>query len=471
MTTQVRSDGEAGRIARVIVLALAFLAGALGLAAQENVRGALVLDLDGAVSPATADYLTRGLAVAAERGAALAVIRVNTPGGLDSSTRQIVQAILASPVPVAVYVAPGGARAASAGTYILYASHVAAMAPGTSVGAATPVSMGGGGLPFGGGPDDEDRDAEDGGDEAGQIAPRDPMTAKMVNDAVANIRGLAELRGRNADWAEQAVRQAATLTASGAREAGVIDIVATSLDDLISQADGRTVEVAGRSVTLETSGLTVETLEADWRTRLLAIITDPNIALLLMVVGFYGILFELLNPGALVPGTIGAISLLTGLYALSVLPVSYAGVGLMLLGLALVLAEAFTPSFGILGIGGAVALMLGATMMFDGDVPGLDLSWGALAALGVLSLLFSLLVARLAVTSHRHRVTTGVEDLIGATGRVLDWEGMKGHVHVHGERWQARAATPLSPDDPVRVTAITGLVLVVAPGPPDPGTE
>ena len=441
---------------------------------------AYVLEVKGVVSPAMRDLIGRHLKYAAERNANIMILQLHTPGGLYNSMQEIIQDILDSPVPVATYVAPAGSHAASAGTYMLYASHIAAMAPGTSIGAATPVAMGGlpgGGNPSGDGGADQTPEAEGEGAEDAETAeespaprnqpasrpPADASMAKAINDAVSHIRGMAELRGRNADWAERAVREAVTLTASAAAEQNVVDFVARTTQDLLSQAHGRTVDLNGAEHVLDTEGLEIITLSPDWRTRLLATITNPSVAILLMVLGFYGILFELFNPGALVPGTVGAISLLTGLYALSILPFSIAGLALILLGLALILAEAFSPSFGILGIGGTIAVVLGAMLVFDSDVPGLELSWPALAALGVASLAFSALIARLAVVSHRGRVTTGAEEMVGIDAKVLDWNGNEGHVLAHGERWRARAAGPLVPGQPVRVTAMDGLVLTVMP--------
>jgi membrane-bound serine protease (ClpP class) len=479
MGSLTAAGGRAALGMRLAFFTLLALVGLGGLTQSQTGPGgdrrAVVLTLDGAVSPASADYITRGIADAAAEGAALVVLRMDTPGGLDSSMRTIIREILASPVPVATYVAPSGARAASAGTYILYASHVAAMAPGTNLGAATPVAIGGGGgspfgdrSPFGG---EEEAPAEDAADgEAAEeetpptrFEPTTASEAKVINDAVAYIRGLADLRGRNADWAERAVREAVSLTSTAALAENVIDLTATSLADLLAQADGRVVQVGETEVTLATEGLILEEREPGLRNQILSIITDPNVALLLMVFGFYGIVFELLNPGALVPGTIGAISLLTGFYALAVLPVTIAGAGLMLLGLALLVAEAFAPSFGVLGIGGAVALTLGATLLFDGDVPGMELSWPVIAAIGVMSVGFALLVARLAVTSHKERVSTGREEMIGAEARVLDWSGTSGNVFIHGERWRARAAEPVAAGETVTVTAMEGLVLEVVP--------
>jgi len=474
-------------------------------------RFALLIEIDGAIGPATAGYVRKGLQEAAGQGAAVAVLRMDTPGGLASATRDIIRDILASPVPVIAYVAPAGARAASAGTYIAYASHLAAMAPATSIGAATPVQMGGpmapspapagdgakpgGSDPVGNNPIGSDPAGRSGpdarpADGAGPAAddpaasgsrasdpsapgpaPADAASRKAVNDAVSQIRGLAALRGRNADWAERAVRDAASLPAGQARRQGVVEIVADDLAGVLEQAHGRKVGMGKTTVALDTRGLAVREFAPDWRTRLLAAIANPEIAYLLMLLGVYGILFELMNPGAVAPGVVGGIALITALFALNLLPVSYAGLALVGLGIALMTAEAFVASFGILGIGGAIAFALGSLMMFDGTVPGLALSPAVVAAATLASLVLLAVVLASVVRAHRRRAASGESVLLGAAARVLDWQGAGGRVHVHGEDWRAEGPAGLRPGDPVVVVARNGLTLVVQPGQPPPSPQ
>jgi membrane-bound serine protease (ClpP class) len=454
-----------------LLIALGFAAAATA-AAPGSGRTAILLHMDGAIGPASSDYLARGLTKAKARGAAIVVLQLDTPGGLDTSMRDIIREIIASPVPVAAYVAPGGARAASAGTYILYASHVAAMAPGTNLGAATPVEIGA--LP-GLTPREEPTkpDAAEPGSKAGEQPPKgqarspppsiNKMEAKAINDAVAYIRALAHLRGRNADWAERAVREAASLDADDAVTAKVVDFMARDVPDLLDQAHGRTVTIGGSRAVLNTRGLTIEQVEPDWRHQVLAAIANPNVALILMMIGIYGLLFEFMNPGALYPGVIGAISLLVGLYALAVLPVNYAGLALILVGIGLMVAEGFAPSFGVLGIGGAVAFLLGGMILIDTEAPGFGVSLPLVAGLAAASLAFTLLILRLALTSYRRPVVSGREEMIGGSGLVLDWSDGHGHVFTHSERWRAASDAPLHPGDRVRTVAVRDLTLTVTP--------
>ena len=410
-----------------------------------------VLTVQGAISPASADYLLRSLTRAIDDKAQLVVIELDTPGGLDTSMRDIIKAILASPVPVATYVAPKGARAASAGTYILYASHIAAMAPATNLGAATPVEL----APAGG-------DHAPASDKPEASKPSgDAKMRKAVHDAAAYIRGLAELRGRNAAWGERAVREAVSLSAAEALKLKVIDLVATDLDDLLKQLNGRAIPMGGQTLTLDTTHATIERVLPDWRSRLLAVIGDPGIAYILMLLGIYGLIYEFANPGMLLPGVVGGICLLLGLFALQVMPISYAGLALMILGIAMMVAEAFLPSFGALGLGGITAFVIGSVMLIDTDLPGYGLPWALIIPFAVVSALFSFFVGSMALRARRRPVVTGAEELIGAGGEILGDMEHEGWARIHSEQWQVRSSVPLKRGSRIRVRARHDLILDV----------
>ncbi|MBZ9871852.1 nodulation protein NfeD [Mesorhizobium sp. BR1-1-9] len=446
-------------LARMAVLAAAFMAAAAAshssVHAEAAEKVALRIVIDGAIGPASARQLNEALAKAAERHAEAVVLEIDTPGGLVTSMREMIADILASPVPVIGYVAPAGAHAASAGTYILYATHVAAMAPGTNLGAATPVELGG--LPSLPGGDEKNK--ADQKNAAGPPA-GDAMMTKVTNDAVALIRSLAELRGRNADWGEKAVRQAASLSANAALQAHVVDLVARDTAELLQLADGRTVEVAGKQQVLATKGVAVETLDPGWLIRLLAVITDPNIAVVLMLAGVYGLVFEFTSPGAVAPGVIGTICLLLGLYALNLLPISYAGLALMLLGIAFLVIEAFNPTV-VLGLGGVAAFLLGAAMLLKVEGPGFEMSWALIGTAAALTLGLALLAGSYLWRARKSLPRVGAQAMRGAPARILDWSGSEGHVLAQGERWRANADEPLAPGDSVEVADVRDLVLTV----------
>ncbi len=454
-------EGNFGALLMLFVMGSAPFAQADGTAVE--------LDMRGAIGVATAEFIISGIEEAENRDATLIIIRMDTPGGLVNSMRDIVTAILGSDVPVATYVSPAGARADSAGTYILLASHIAAMAPTTHLGAATPVSLGGDDIGDNKDPDDDsdaDKDSDSESEsEAGEKEPESgsAMERKVMNDAIAYIRGLAEAHGRNADWAEKAVTEAATLTASEALEMNVIDLIAADNAELFRKINGRELEVNNRTITLDTEALVIERIEQSWRIKFLSTIASPEIVLILIMVGIYGLWFEGSNPGAVVPGVVGVICLLLAAYALQVLPVNYAGLALIIVGIGLIVAEAFVPSFGALGLGGIAAFIFGAIMMFDSGIPGFGISITFVVSLAVVAGLLLLWLVSYLLKLHRRGAVSGRDSILGGTGSAMESFAGEGKVWLEGEAWAAVSKVPIEKDQEVVVTAIDGLTLEVKP--------
>lgn len=437
-----------GAIRYLLIVALAFAPAVLRAVPPAPV---VTLSVTGVIGPATAEYVQRGLSHAAREHAQLVVVQLDTPGGLDTSMRSIVQDLLASTIPVVAYVAPSGARAASAGTFILYASNVAAMAPGTNLGAASPVSIG-----FTPSPAPTETDGK-------KAPPADVHERKAMQDAAAYIRSLAQLRGRNAEWGEKAVTEAASLSAVEAKAQKVVEVIATDEQDLLHQLDGRRVSAVGGERVLQLAGAPVTTFKPDWHFRALAIITDPSVAMILMLLGVYGLIYEFGHPGFVFPGVLGAVSLLLGLYALHLLPVNYAGLALMAIGIAFMVAEVFVPTFGSLGLGGVAAFVIGALMLIDTDVPGFGIPRTLIGWLALVTVVFVVTVVRMAVRARQAPIVSGVRSLIGADGEMLEDASVTGWANIRGETWQVRTASRLVRGQKIQVVGMEALVPLVAP--------
>jgi membrane-bound serine protease (ClpP class) len=407
----------------------------LATASDVSVKKIHLIEIDAPITPVVAEYIIKSIDRAAKANAEALIIQLNTPGGLVDSTQQIVMKMIASEVPTVVYVAQGGARAASAGVFITLAANIAAMAPTTHIGAAHPVQM--------------------------QGKMDETMEKKAVNDLAAFVRGIAEKRGRNITWAEDAVRNSVSITETEALANKVIDLIAPDIPSLVRALNGRTVEVLIGKRTLKTEGALVERITMGFRDKLLGIISNPNIAYILMILGFYGIYFELANPGAILPGVAGAICLILAFYALQTLPINYAGLMLIILAIALFIAEAFIASHGVLGIGGTIAMLLGSVMLIDSPAPSLQISWAVILPVVVLSALLFIITVTVAVRVHREKTDTGKEGLIGMQAKVKSDLDPVGQVFVHGEYWNARSTETIHKHEKVTIVGIEGLTLIV----------
>lgn len=449
----------------IICLLLLISASFFATAKDTNNKIVLVTKVNGPIGPATSDHVLLSIKKASQRDAELMVLELDTPGGLDTAMRDIIQGIISSPVPIATYVSPSGARAASAGTYILYASHIAAMAPATTLGAATPVEIGG--MPkFPGSPEStQDKKQEDDTSES-----KDPlddqssasaMEKKVVNDAAAYIRALAQLRNRNVAWGEEAVRKASSLSSEEALEKGVIDYVATDIPDLLKKVDGQLINVLGVETQLALENSSLNYHEPDWRNKLLTVITDPNILPILMTLGMFGLIYEMLNPGFVLPGVLGGICILLALYAAQVLPINYAGLALIILGILFIIGEVFVPSFGALGIGGVIAFVIGSIILIDTEFEGYGVSFLFISTFAVVNALFLFSILTLVLKSRRRPIVSGSEELVGTIGKVTSTDGNEIRVTVHGENWKATSKQPIQPGDNIRVVGLEGLTLVI----------